>query len=324
MQNLCRVSLENKNPFGGLPVVLVGDFLQLPPVVPEDDLKILNHRRYEVCHAFGAKCLAGVPVKWIELNTVYRQKDIDFIELLGKVRSGADLQLAVEFLNRRCHRPHRTSAKPILLTSRIADAEDHNRIGLSSLHGPVRTYTGIIKYNFRITKDKLPAPEKLSLKINARVMFVKNDSGKRWVNGSLGTVTRLSKSEVWVRLDCESKEHEVHPTEWESIEYQYDPFTERVKAVVVGTYTQIPLVHAWAMTIHKAQGLTLEDVRIDLGAGAFSTGQTYVALSRATTLEGLSFHQPLKLSDVKADHLIVEALKRMTGAADQGRSELTQ
>ncbi len=141
--------------------------------------------------------------------------------------------------------------------------------------------------------------------------MVKNDPDHRWVNGSLGTVSRLSESAVWVRIDGSSSEEEVHRATWESIEYQYDVTTQRVNPVVMGTYTQFPIVPAWAMTIHKAQGLTLDDVQIDLGHGAFSPGQTYVALSRARSLDGLSFAQPLRISDIMADTKLVEGVRKI-------------
>ena len=144
--------------------------------------------------------------------------------------------------------------------------------------------------------------------------MVKNDPEKRWVNGSLGTVARLSATAIWVRLDESSRSEEVKRTTWESVEYQYDKLTQRVDPVVVGTYTQFPVVPAWAMTIHKAQGLTLSDVRVDLGHGAFSPGQVYVALSRATTLAGLSFGQPLRVSDIMADTNVVDGVMRMASA----------
>ena len=306
-----RVNLEVDKPFGGLPLLLVGDFLQLPPVVTDQDAEILKNRGYEVAHAFGAKSFRNIPVRIIDLDTVHRQKDPEFIRLLGNLRSGADLEATVDAINDRCHRLHRTSAKPVILTSRTAAAEVYNKTGLETLKGRPKQYRGIIKQDFRVDKDRLPAPEFLTLKVGARVMLVKNDPDNRWVNGSLAEVVKLTADGVWVKLDRDTSQYQVHPVTWESFEYRYDPATQRANPVVVGTYTQIPLQLAWAMTIHKAQGLTIEDVRIDLGPGAFSSGQTYVALSRATTMDGLSLHTPLRISDVKADLLIVDALEKL-------------
>lgn len=307
-----RVHLDRNRPFGGKSILLAGDFLQLPPIVEEHDAPILQHRGYEYTHAFGAKCFENITdLKLIELTTVYRQSDPEFLELLQNVRMGENLDNTVQRLNLRCHRLHRTTSKPVILTCRTSAALEYNRQGLAALPGDPIQYVGIIKNDFRILRDKLPAPEYLDLKKGARIMMVKNDPEKRWVNGSLGTVSKLTSAAIWVRIDGISKEEEVHQAEWESIEYQYDPLTQRVDPVVVGTYTQYPLVPAWAMTIHKAQGLTLDDVRIDLGQGAFSPGQAYVALSRARSLDGLSFGRPLKISDVIADTKLVKGVRHI-------------
>ena len=312
-----RVNLDADKPFGGRKLLLVGDFLQLPPIVEEADAPILEHRGYEFTHAFGARCLFAQQLKLIELSTVYRQSDPEFLDLLHNVRNGERLKDTIRRLNLRCHRQHRSTTKPVILTARTEAALEYNQQGLAALPGSATRFVGTIEDDFRITRDKLPAPEHLDLKKNARIMMVKNDPEHRWVNGSLGTISNLSESAVWVRLDDSSNEEEVHPATWESIEYQYDRMTQRVNPVVVGTYTQFPIVPAWAMTIHKAQGLTLDDVRIDLGHGAFSPGQTYVALSRARSLDGLSFTQPLRVSDVMADTKLVEGVRKI---AEAGRT----
>ncbi|MGC1872071.1 MAG: AAA family ATPase [Acidobacteriaceae bacterium] len=307
-----RVHLDSDRPFGGIKILLVGDFLQLPPIVDDDDARILRDRGYEVTHAFGAKCIQNLrELEIIELSTVYRQSDPEFLELLHNLRNGEDLENTVRRLNLLCYRAHRTSSKPVILTSRIEAALEYNRLGLARLPGSAIRFVGTIENNFRVLKDKLPAPEYLNLKKGARIMMVKNDPEKRWVNGSLGIVSKLSSSAVWVCLDGSAREEEVHKATWESVEYQYDKITQRVNPIVVGTYTQFPIAPAWAITVHKAQGLTLDDVRIDLGHGAFSTGQAYVALSRATTIEGLSFGRPLKVSDVMANANLVEGVQRL-------------
>jgi len=307
-----RVHLDPDKPFGGKPLLLAGDFLQLPPVVEEKDVPILLNRGYDVPYAFGAKCVQDLcNLSLIELSTVYRQSDPEFLDLLHHVRIGEKLEETVRCLNLRCYTTHRSSAKPVILTARVDAALEYNRRGLAALPGDPTRFLGTIEGEFRVLRDRLPAPEHLDLKKDARVMMVKNDPEKRWVNGSLGTVSNLSPNAIWVRLDESAVEEEVHRATWESIEYQYDHFTQRVNPTVVGTYTQFPITAAWAMTIHKAQGLTLDDVRIDLGQGAFSPGQAYVALSRARSLEGLSFSKPLRISDVMSDTKLVEGVRRI-------------
>jgi ATP-dependent exoDNAse (exonuclease V) alpha subunit len=206
-----RVNLEVDVPFGGKKLLLVGDFLQLPPVVEDTDASILEHRGYEYNHAFGAKCLfTRQQVSLIELATVYRQSDPEYLDLLHNVRNGENLTDTIQRLNLRCHRQHRDSANPVILTATTDAASEYNRRGLAALPGNPTRFLGTIDKDFRVTRDKLPAPERLDLKNGARIMMVKNDHDHRWVNGSLGTVARLSGGAVWVRLDGSSKEEEVH------------------------------------------------------------------------------------------------------------------
>lgn len=246
----------------------------------------------------------------IELTTVYRQKEVEFIELLGKLRLGEDTHDVVTALNGTCHKPHRLSSVPITLTARTDSAEQHNLRGLAMLPGKMMTYTGVIVGEFALKKmQRLPAPEFLDLKVGAHVMLAKNDPKKRWVNGSLGTVTQLEKDHISVRLDSNSTEFSVTRESWESVRYEWDHSKQRIVANVVGTYSQIPLIPAWAITIHKAQGLTLSDVRVDLGDGAFSEGQTYVAISRAQSIDGLSFVKPLTIGDVRVNPRLVDAVR---------------
>ena len=304
-----RIHRGQDVPFGGVPMLIVGDFLQLPPIVKRSEIPILKSLGYQSRFAFAAKCMQNIVPNVIELTTVHRQTDAEFIELLGKLRIGEDSHSTIAALNRLCDRPHLTSNVPVLLTARNASAELHNARGLQSLPGDTTTYIGKIDGAFP-KDERLRAPEFLDLKIGARVMLVKNDSQKRWVNGSLATVTKLQARSVWVRLDENGLEHEVTIETWENIEYAWDHVENRVKANVIGTYSQIPLTLAWAITIHKAQGLTLSDVRIDLDGGAFTEGQTYVALSRAKSIEGLSFERPLKVGDVRVNSHLVNAATR--------------
>jgi hypothetical protein len=289
-------------------MLLVGDFLQLPPVVEKGDADILDNCGYQSHFAFGAKCLEKIEPNVIELTTVYRQKELEFIRLLGQLRVGENVHEVVEALNRACHKPHRPTAAPVTLTARTNSADHHNLSGLAALPGKAITYTGKIVADFQLRDKRLPAPEFLDLKRGARVMLVKNDPNKRWVNGSLGTATRLETDTVFVCLDENSVEYPITMESWESVRYEWDNAAQRIEAKVIGTYSQIPLTLAWATTIHKAQGLTLSDVRVDLGDGAFSEGQTYVALSRAKSIDGLSFAKPLTPGDVRVNPDLVKGV----------------
>jgi ATP-dependent DNA helicase PIF1 len=304
-----KINRLNQRPFGGVQVVLVGDFLQLPPIVREDDAQILENMGYETPFAFSAKCLTETDIQHIELSVVHRQNNPEFIRLLGNLRAGEDVQATIETLNETCLGDHKRHATPVILTATNAVADKYNVMGLKALPSPSITFEGVIAGEFKLDKDKLPVTDALTLKVGARIMMAKNDPAKKWVNGSLGTITRILKEKIWVKLDDKPDEHEVSKASWENIRYEWDAQTGRIEAKVVGSYTQIPVIPAWALTIHKAQGLTLDHVRIDLERGAFASGQAYVALSRARSLEGLSFATPLRASDIKIDHRLVERLR---------------
>ena len=308
MNKTLQVNRGNRLPFGGVSTLMVGDFLQLPPVVTEEDREILMKKGYEVHYAFGAHCLRNISPLIIELSTVHRQTEANFIELLGKVRTAEDVEAVVETLNTYCHGEHKTVNTPVILCATNASADGYNREGMNRLTGVSSVFHGTVEGDFRA--DRYPAPKELEIKLDARVMLVKNDSGKRWVNGTLGTITRIAEGAVWICIDGSSSEYQVDRCTWESINYEWSASESRLKQKVVGRYSQYPLKLAWALTIHKSQGLTLKDVRIDMGGGAFTHGQTYVALSRTTSLKGLSFASPLLIGDVKADQDVVSGIKR--------------
>jgi ATP-dependent DNA helicase PIF1 len=296
-------------PFGGVQIVMVGDFLQLPPVVSGEDWPMLDGLGYEAPYAFNAHALEAVPVTTVTLDRVWRQDEQEFVDILGRIRSQDDMAQALERLNERCVGPHREAVAPLLLTPTRAAAERYNRQGLMALGGERAGFRATIERDFAMGAVNLPVPEHFELAAGARVMAVKNDPQGRFVNGSLGTVTRLAPGGAYVSFDRRAQEHLVEPVTWEKVRQQWNEKDERIENEVVGTYRQIPLIHAWAVTIHKAQGLTLDDVRIDLGAGAFAPGQVYVALSRVRTLAGLSFARPLRPADVRAEPVLIAFMK---------------
>ncbi len=295
-----RISRERDIPFGGVQVVLVGDFFQLPPVVPAAEEAMLDRLGYSGPYSFGAKVLEHVVIDRVPFVKVHRQTDPTFIECLHRLRRGVRVSEALMTINDACVRPHRPNKVPVILSPTNARADAYNHEGLARLPSAERVYVGVAAGTFGTESDRLPVPESLGLKIGARVMAVRNDPGKRWVNGSVGTVLSLAPDRVTVRLDAGSVV-EIERFTWEKIRYDWDEARARVAATVVGTYTQLPVVHAWAVTIHKAQGLTLEDVRVDFDYGAFAPGQAYVAVSRSRSMEGLSLVRPIRESEIKVD-----------------------
>jgi ATP-dependent DNA helicase PIF1 len=295
-----RIAREQDVPFGGVQVLMVGDFFQLPPVVTLSEEQMLTRLTYKGPFSFDSKVLQKIVVDRVPFSKVYRQTDMRFIECLNQIRRGINVSTALGAINAACLRPHRERKTPILLTPTNARADAYNHEGLARLRSPDRTYVGVATGTFGPDNDRLPAPETLVLKIGARVMAVRNDPGKRWVNGSVGTIVFMAPDRATVKLDA-GPEVEVERFTWEKIRYDWDEAKFRVGATVVGTYTQLPLVHAWALTIHKAQGLTLEDVRIDFDYGAFAPGQAYVAISRSRSLDGLSLVRPIRDAEIKID-----------------------
>src|SRR3954466_13819351 len=292
-------------PFGGVQVVMVGDFLQLPPVVESDHRPLLHGLGYRTPYAFSARALEQVPVTTVSLEHVYRQDERDFINILSQIRLGEGIPEAVTLLNERCVGPHRTAAQPLLLTPTKAAAERYNQRGLDALPSEPVIFCGEITGRLEIDRDRLPVPEHLELKVGARVMAVKNDLEGRWFNGSLGTVRGIDDGGVFVRFDRSGDEHLVAGAEWTKVRQEWNEDSQSIENRQVGAYWQIPLIPAWAITIHKAQGLTLDDVRLDLGSGAFAPGQVYVALSRVRTLAGLSLARPLRPTEVQADSMLL-------------------
>lgn len=311
MNHYLQVARKSSRPFGGVQMLLVGDFYQLPPVVRGDESQLLEDAGYNSPYAFSAHVLRDAPVTAVELTEVHRQTDGDFIALLSALREMRGVQNAVETLNDACL-GRVLERRPVLLCATNAVADGYNARGLANLPGSGMKFAGAFEGEAPKAQggDRFPAPWELTLKHGARVIFTQNDSEGRWVNGTLGTVTRLEDTLVTVEKD-DGKEVEVERAVWPQARWVWNATEKKMEVKEEYKYVQFPLAPAWALTIHKAQGMTLDAVEIDLGRGAFAPGQTYVALSRARSMEGLSLARPMSVRDVQVDPAIAEGLGRL-------------
>lgn len=295
---------NDDRPFGGLQLLMIGDLHQLPPVVKPQEWDLLR-MHYQTPYFFGSLALQKTDAVTIQLKHIYRQQDDQFIDLLNKVRSNQLDDTILEALNSR----HRSDFKPeddagyITLTSHNAAAQQINRDRLQALAGDRTEVTAAIDGDF--PEHAYPNDKVLNFKVDAQVMFVKNDLSpdKRYYNGKIGRITKIKGEEIFVQCPGEDHHIAVLPVEWHNRKYSLDENTKEVNEEIIGTFTQYPLRLAWAITIHKSQGLTFEKVIIDAQA-AFAHGQVYVALSRCKTFEGIVLHTPLIPSSVKTDRVV--------------------
>ena len=307
MDQFLRLNGPHSNKlFGGIQVLFVGDLFQLSPVVEKQEEKILRARQYMSPYFFSAKALQNCQLVPIELTKVYRQTDIEFTEMLNRIRVAEDLDSVVPRINQRCIGQADKHPSLITLTCTNVVADQINKLKLQELSGEVKTFVGEVSGKFSIQDKKLPSPLNLQLKSGAQIMFTKNDEQKRWVNGTIGCVVGFSEESIQIELisDQPGTIYDVHRASWESFKYEYDYAEDKIKSVVIGKYTQFPLMLAWAVTIHKSQGKTLEKVRIDLGNGAFAPGQVYVALSRCKSLQGITLARPIDQNEIKCDQRV--------------------
>jgi len=285
--------------FGGVQVVLFGDPYQLAPVPGDADERAYFTDQYRSMWFFDAKVWQEAELRIFELTTIHRQHEAEFKFMLNAVRHGMVTAEIAGRLNETGARPTPMDGT-ITLATRNDTVNRINAAALARLPGAVKTAKADVTGEFG--GRSFPADESLQLKVGARVMFLRNDSvgdgGQRWVNGTVGTVTKIS-STVFVEVDGEV--HEVQPAIWEKFKYTYSASTKTLKKDIVAEFTQFPLRLAWAVTIHKSQGKTYDRAIVDLGSGTFSAGQTYVALSRLTELEGLYLSRPLRPSDIRVD-----------------------
>ncbi len=303
-----RLNRVSDEPFGGVQILVVGDLFQLSPVIASNEERQLIERKYESEFFFSADCLNEVDVEVVELKDVYRQSDEEFINLLELVREGEGCEDALTTINNECL-GRKLDGDAVILTTTNAIADRINHSKLSAIDEEPQLLKGSFTGTFDNRSDRLPAPEELYLKRGAQVMFTKNDNDKRWMNGTLGNVVSIASDSIIVET-TKGKLCEVSQSVWETYSYHYDESKDRIIPEVVGTYTQFPLKTAWAATIHKCQGMTLDNAIIDLGSRAFATGQVYVALSRCRALSGISLCRPLRVNDILVNPHVREYYRR--------------
>lgn len=293
-----RLNRNIDKPFGGLPVIMVGDMFQLPPIV-RASTRSLYQTVYGSAKFYNAKCLRETTYYAVELTKTYRQSDQHFVNILSRLREGVDLPQTLAALNAGCTITSTPPPGAVWLSPRNNEISSRNFRELASINSPEKTYTG--KLLGRFQSRQFPSPMELTLKRGAQVMFTKNDAAKRWVSGTVGRVQRLLDEKIFVQLADSGRIVDVGRVRWSEYHYGWNEHSLQIERTETGAYIQFPLIPAWGMTIHKSQGKTIEKVHLDLGGGAFETGQTYVALSRCRSLQGLSMARPLTVADILVD-----------------------
>ncbi len=290
---------DKTKPFGGCRLVMFGDLFQLSPVVTDKEEKRWLVQRYgtDLPYFFHAACWRETPLKICELTTIFRQKDPTYTSALNAIRKGTVTPEHMALINSRVQPGFRPSANElwITLTTTNASADQANQAMLRGLTTPSKFFDAVISDNFNL-KDA-PTDVQLELKPGCVVMFIRNGAkarGEPWVNGTMGKVVSTDP----LRIEVEGRTYEVDRVVWESIAYAFDEKTRKLTRTVKGEFEQVPLKLAAAITIHKGQGMSFDNVVVDLGFGAFAAGQTYVSLSRARTLQGMVLRRPVQMTDL--------------------------
>lgn len=299
---------NNRQPFAGKQLLLVGDVFQLEPVITGDMRDVLSYYYKEGTYFFNAKAFENLPIVPVELTKVYRQNESQFIEMLDRVRIGNPLPKDIELLNAKVIKEPQLFTEDFVITiaTRRDIVDSINQTRLDTLPTPIHNFIGTTEGDF--PDNSLPTDKELALKEDAQIVFVKNDMERRWVNGSLGKIVGFNENEIIVETEDGTK-HSVQQETWQNIKYEYDEEKKKVKEIVIGEFRQYPLKLAWALTIHKSQGLTFDKVIVDVGAGAFSGGQSYVALSRCRSLDGLSLRSTINPRDIFVNNKVVKFSK---------------
>lgn len=288
-----------REPFGGKQLLLVGDIYQLEPVIKEDERQLLRPF-YPSCFFFDAHVFREMQLIAVELKKVYRQRDAQFISLLDHIRTSQVSDTDLRLLNARVNAEIGTEEGRLSITlSGRRDTVDYiNEKQLNTLLDQPTIFYGHIEGEF--PESSLPTPIELEVKTGAQVLFIKNDKERRWVNGTLGTIIGFGDEEdgiIYVRTE-DGRDFDVEREIWSNVRYTFNEKEQKIEEEEIGSYQQFPLRLAWAITVHKSQGLTFNNVKIDFTGGVFAGGQTYVALSRCTSLQGISLQEPIRRENI--------------------------
>ena len=296
-----KLHRDSSEPFGGVHVLACGDLFQLPPVVKDHEEEAI-YEKYESIYFFSANSFKEIASpSFYELTYSFRQSDDNnFYDLLNNIRLGNDVENTINKINASCFNPSNYEESALIVTSRRYRADQINEEMLNTIEGPATA--AMAEELGDLNENELPAPRNLRIKEGAKVMFIKNDSEGRWVNGTVGKVIDCKdKKRKTIKVEVAGKTLSVKREEWNKIRYVYDDYDDEMEEEIVSSFKQFPLKLGWAVTIHKAQGLTLESCSVDLGSGAFATGQAYVALSRCKTMNTLNLYRELRISDAMVD-----------------------